>query len=387
MFTLIAETWRLLTIEGMDGARTIWVRWFLRTILLLILVFIFGLVFNWLGCPKVNIVISLLITFATAIFLTKPEILASVLTAGVVFGVAKEPETIAEETKQMFAGYLKIAGNLLLWESIILFFLGTVSIEENPKAALLIICALVILFLIYELWKIGSPERGRKFVYYYVTIILFASVFSLVPGYVWTNFLGYDISKHFQISETARAVNEADRNIAENEDKKNAATVERIIAKIKKGENLSYVDKKLLEANREKTLSGSIPHKIKEAMSKLSFTYSIDDSYPKPAESPRIAKIEPPETAVEKSATPAAIKTVTRRPSLPKKNKLVAPTPINNNIQSAPIVAANITPPQPYPVAPRRIIVVRAPAPYPYGYTAYPRYRAVRYRAPYPYYR
>ena len=85
-----------------------------------------GFVLNLIGLKEVNLLLAILFTVGIAVVWFQPRFLIPVAEAGVVVG-AIVPPTIPQTIVSALGLYVRVLGHILLWGSLMLFIMGTLS--------------------------------------------------------------------------------------------------------------------------------------------------------------------------------------------------------------------------------------------------------------------
>jgi len=149
-------------------------------IIIFILLFLVGLGFNLIGAKGINLFFSLVLVLITLACSLRAEAIINIFFAGVISGIIQTPQTMPKEIKKFFTWYIGLVGQIMLWTSIVFFFLGTIDASGHTRALLGLLAAIILIQLIQAMWKIGKTW-GKKFVYYYVSVMLLVFAFSLIP--------------------------------------------------------------------------------------------------------------------------------------------------------------------------------------------------------------
>ena len=219
----------------------------------------FGL--NLLGVKGINLFLSLIFTITTIIIWSRPINLAIVAGIGAIVEKLKENQTFSQGAEKFLGYYVQLLQQALLWGSIILFFLGTLSFQENPKAFIGILTAIILTSLVKIVWGIGG-ELGKKFIYYYAAVMIAAFALTLIPSQLWIKVTGYDVKGIIHTSESEKIVTEMENLQEENADKKKVARLRQIKEKISRDETLLPSEKAFFKSVLEERQKNSIPAKI-----------------------------------------------------------------------------------------------------------------------------
>lgn len=164
----------------MNRGRIIYARIIPPAIIISSLFFMIGFGFNFAGSKGINLFFSLILVIMTIACSLRAEVIVNLFFASIISGIIQTPQTMPEEIKKFFSWYTGLIGQVLLWNSIVFFFLGTINVKGHIGAFVGILTAVVLLQLIQSIWKIGIEANwGKKFVYYYALVMLFAFVCSL----------------------------------------------------------------------------------------------------------------------------------------------------------------------------------------------------------------
>ncbi|MCX6763250.1 MAG: hypothetical protein NTZ97_00740 [Candidatus Moranbacteria bacterium] len=254
-----------LTRDAMLPLRRIYFRIIVRTFIAIIILTIIGWLINIAGLPGLNILFFLILLTTAVIVAFMPDSLAVTLAAGIVSGIAEEPETIEDEVKSFSKAYMKAACEITFWISIAFFFLGTMSFQERPSAFFLIVSALAVIGLVsYKLDIVG--RLGWKVVLYYAVIVLMVNILGLIPGYIWVKVTGHNPVSTFSISNTEKNISTIGDLSSKIEDERNSARLNEIIDKMKNSKiteaELSDEDKEFLKKMRENKAQENLPCRI-----------------------------------------------------------------------------------------------------------------------------
>jgi hypothetical protein len=159
-------------------------------IIVFIFLFLVGLGFNLLGAKGINLFFSLVLVLITLACSLRAEAIINIFFAGVVSGIIQTPQTMPKEIKKFFNWYVGLVGQIMLWTSIVFFFLGTLDASGHTRALMGLLVAIILIQLIQAFWKIGK-SWGKQFVYYYTFVMLLVFAFSFIPD----NFVNCEFCK------------------------------------------------------------------------------------------------------------------------------------------------------------------------------------------------
>lgn len=154
-----------------NRGRIIYWRAIVPSAIILTLLCLVGLIFNLLDMKGLNLFVSLILVISVITVGLRPEVIINLFLAGIASGIAQTPQTMPGEIKKFFTWYLGMVEQMLLWISIVFFFLGTLNVHGHFGAFLGILAAIVLIQLIQVVWKIGK-SFSKKFIYYYAILML-----------------------------------------------------------------------------------------------------------------------------------------------------------------------------------------------------------------------
>ncbi len=263
---LILETLGLAD-DSLDEARSFHARVIATLIILVGILVLIGYCFHRIGFGSINIIIGLLLDFAALIAFLRPEPLLIFLGLGTFLGIMKTPETISQETRDVFSWYANACGNFLLISSIIFMFLGTWPWVIGFGNFLVICLSLLTLVLMSTLWK-KSGRFGKTFAYAYTILILVVFVFwTSAPDAAKAKIFGPDFPREF-VSEEEIVLEEINGEKRELEKRKTVEQLEKIKHKVQDGQKLSREEEIFLKKAQEKQDKETIPAKISSLIPK-----------------------------------------------------------------------------------------------------------------------
>jgi len=232
-----------------------------RIVFVLIGLVLAGFGLNLLGIKGINLFMSLIFTIATIIIWSKPINLAIVAGVGALIEKLQENQKFSQGAEKFLGYYIQLLQQILLWGSIILFFLGTLSFQENPKAFIGMLATIILTSLVKIVWGIGG-ELGKKFIYYYATTMIVVFALTLIPSQLWIKLTGYDIKGVVHMSESGKMAIEIKSLHEENADKKRVARLRQIRDKVSREEILTPSEKAFFKNALEEEQRSSIPARV-----------------------------------------------------------------------------------------------------------------------------
>ncbi|HLB50552.1 MAG TPA: hypothetical protein VJL38_00025 [Patescibacteria group bacterium] len=217
-----------------------------------------GFVLNLIGLKEVNLLLAILFTVGTAVVWFQPRFLIPITEAGVVVG-AIAPPTIPQTIMSALELYVRVLGHILLWGSLLLFIMGTLSFRGNPMAIFVIVAGFILLALIGAMWGKGNGVWGRRMVKGYVVIMIIVSFLSLISGPRWVKIIGIDPNGLMEPSVMEEALHGFKKSAAEAQDKKDAEKLRGLTRKVNRGENLTNEEKAFVRKMDEKAKRNSLP--------------------------------------------------------------------------------------------------------------------------------
>jgi len=205
----------------------------------LVFIVLVGFVCNITGIKGVNIFFSLLFVSGVAVFAYQPIVLAITAGIGGAVGALRQDQSASRGAIAFLERYLDLLKHVLLWGSVILFLLGTLSFQESPFAFFSIVAAVIALAFIKWVWGIGGTW-GRHAIYWYVSAVVVILIASLVPGPVWDKYTPF-AGKPTEIgaSRTESTLYEIRKAREEQKEEAENKVLSRILKKVKAGEQLT----------------------------------------------------------------------------------------------------------------------------------------------------
>lgn len=266
----------ILAVLGLSGpilnqARRIHARVIARSILILAAIAILGYFLNLFGYKEINIVLALVLQIVSVIIMTRPEAILTALGLGAAAGIAAPSQTWLTGIRAATIEYLRYYGYVLIWESTVLFILGTLPLEESKGAILVIAVGGILVGLLTAVCKIGNVIV-YKLIYYYACAMICLSFLSLIPSYMWIQYTTYDVRGFFVASEADVELNREEKKISSAEDERDARILKIIGEKKRNGEKLEEYEVEFWNKAVQKRNANTLPRKIQTSLSNLNAT-------------------------------------------------------------------------------------------------------------------
>lgn len=220
-----------------------------------------GFVCNIIELKGVNLLFSIIFTIVAIIFATRPINLAVIAGLGAVIETLKEDASLTIGAEKFLRYYYSAFLYVLLYGSIILYFLGTLSFRENPWAFVGITASVMLLLLISTAWNFGL-KMSKKIIFLYACTMLVLYTFSLVPRATWIKITGYDLKTLASLSETETTLSEVEQTERRAEEKGAVKKLKKIQGKIERGVVLSQEEKTFLAEQKNKRDGDAFLNKI-----------------------------------------------------------------------------------------------------------------------------
>ncbi|MFH1233294.1 MAG: hypothetical protein V1649_01425 [Patescibacteria group bacterium] len=244
-----------------------WYNVFIGIVLACIGVVFLGFLCNIAGVKGINILFSIAFAAIVLVLHFKPITIAIVAVAGAVEEALRNNSALSEGAEKFLKIYMSLLHNVLLWGSIIFFFLGHVSFKENPWALVVIITTIFLLQLIFIVWKIGG-NFYKKIVYGSAMFILITSILSLIPRETWIKITGCDLKGAVSVSKAEKSLAQIERVEKEKADEAISDQLKAIGEKIKHGETLTVDEKAFLEEQKSQRNEKKLWRQIANAFPK-----------------------------------------------------------------------------------------------------------------------
>ncbi|MEI7498068.1 MAG: hypothetical protein WCK11_02190 [Candidatus Falkowbacteria bacterium] len=230
--------------------------WFTTNMIILVI----AATINCCNGPRwINLVGSIIFTITATFFATKPRNIAF------FYGLGKAIK------KDYLTKYQEVVVGILLYNSIILLFLGTVSLANNPIGIIVILAAGLVIFFADIAW--GMTTRLLKpLIYWYAVGVIIFTCCQFVPSSTWVRTVGFDPLPYFRTSTLEDRLATIDNLQATVAPRRDVATLNAIIAKLENGGTLTpHETSELKRIRSERSMTGKVAHAFSNVSEKRHF--------------------------------------------------------------------------------------------------------------------
>lgn len=248
MFTNIGVLLREL--HNLNQTGIPWAEFWRRRILgwttrILLFGIVIGVGLNLLGWKEVNYLLTLPLAWVIIRFTTNAQVLVHLAEVGWGYGAVMPGTGAVEAAKKLLEAYGRAIVEIFTGISIVLLYLGTFSLSENPWAFPMGLSVILTGYLI----QVARGKSAKTFLtisWWVVWIAAIGLVWSLIPASILVQLTGYDIKGFLSANpnvEIARGILELDR---EKKESQKSSEIEKFRRKAEKGD-LTNEDRGRLE--------------------------------------------------------------------------------------------------------------------------------------------